>query len=68
MKAAEELLEGDASLIAMVEGYYSMLHKANEALARDFKIGHTNAHYSVSEGYSRHPAWRRNYRKQWTKE
>ena len=40
MKAAEELLEGDASLIAIVEGYYSMLHKANEALAQaGFKTG-----------------------------
>ena len=34
MKAAEELLGSDTSLIAIVEGYYSMLHKANEALAR----------------------------------
>ena len=40
MKAAEELVQGEASLIAIVEGYYSMLHKANEALARaGFKTG-----------------------------
>lgn len=33
MKAAERLLGSEADLIAIVEGYYSMLHKANEALA-----------------------------------
>jgi len=33
LKAAEELLEGEAELISIVEGYYSMLHKSNEALA-----------------------------------
>jgi uncharacterized protein (UPF0332 family) len=33
MTAAEELLGSEADLIAIVEGYYSMLHKANEALA-----------------------------------
>lgn len=33
LKAAEELLESDAELISIVEGYYSMLHKANQALA-----------------------------------
>ena len=39
-KAAEELLESEAELIAIVEGYYSMLHKANESLALSgFKPG-----------------------------
>ena len=33
MKAVEDLLKGEANLIAIVEGYYSMLHKANQALA-----------------------------------
>jgi uncharacterized protein (UPF0332 family) len=32
MKAVEDLLEGEANLIAIVEGYYSMLHKANQVL------------------------------------
>jgi uncharacterized protein (UPF0332 family) len=32
-QAAEDLLQGESSLIAIVEGYYSMLHKANQALA-----------------------------------
>ena len=33
LKAAEELIGSEADLIAIVEGYYSMLHKANQALA-----------------------------------
>lgn len=39
-QAAEDLLGSRSDLIAVVEGYYAMLHKANEALARaGFKIG-----------------------------
>lgn len=30
--AADDLLEGKATLLAIKEGYYAMLHKANEAL------------------------------------
>jgi len=38
-QAAEDLLGTQSDLIAVVEGYYAMLHKANEALARaGFKI------------------------------
>jgi uncharacterized protein (UPF0332 family) len=33
LQAARDLLDGEASLIAIVEGYYSMLHRSNQALA-----------------------------------
>lgn len=32
-KAADDNLKGEAPLMAIVEGYYVMLHKSNEALA-----------------------------------
>jgi hypothetical protein len=64
LQAARDLLDGEASLIAIVEGYYSMLHRSNQALAMQGSRPHpTNARYSDSEQYSRAPISPENSRK-----